>query len=99
MGHWDLKPGFPVSLRPFWAERSENEKMAEKKLTLEKMTNGGLTYSLQRSATPGIDSAQDFGSGARPGCPSGIPSRTRDAIFRGRVVTYRFSKITINTEF
>lgn len=55
--------------------------MAEKKLTSGKMANGVLTLPLQRSATAGIDSAHDFGSGAPRGCPSGILSRTRDAIF------------------
>lgn len=89
-----MKPDFPVSLRPSWPERSENQKMAEKKLGPGKMASSALTSALQRSATPGIDSASDFRSTPPRGCPSGIPLRTHEAIFDGRSATYRGTKIT-----
>lgn len=60
MGRLGLKPDFPVSLKPFWAERSENQKMAEKKLSPGEKANGVPTNCLERSMTPGIDSAHDF---------------------------------------
>lgn len=73
--------------------------MAGKKLGRGGMAKSVLTSLLQRLATPGIDSAHDFELCRPRGCPSGIPPRTHDAIFRGWVVTYRGIKITINTEF